>query len=139
MALSLVRMGGSAGLGAINIVTQLVDNKQKYTKPFENITDWARVAGFAGGAFGAWYMDKNDMVGDVLEGVELGSLPLLEESVYKLIQAHVGSLPQLPSLGRGYTLKRTNNAGGQPRQPAAVQPGQPIPPRTQPGAGQLFG
>ena len=129
MPLNLVRLGASGLLGLGNITTEIVDDKQGWVKPYENSSDWLRTGAFVGGAFLA-YSSRAGMMSDIGEGLELGALPLAEQSVYKLIRTYlVKNLPVLPASNRGYTLR---NTGTQNQSPPA--PGGHMFPKPQPGS-----
>jgi len=78
MAIKLMKVGVSAGLGGVDILTEYVDESKAYTKSFQNITDWARIL-YVGGGYLANSMKWVD--DDISETAVLAGLPLLEKSI----------------------------------------------------------
>jgi hypothetical protein len=122
MALSLLRTGTSAGYGLVDILTEYVDQRQNLSRPFETITDYQRLAATVGGAFGA-YM-TNGVTANILETIELASLPLLEKSVANLVL----SVMKNPMRFSSYSLKQIGS--GFPRTQLTPLPVRQIPPRS---------
>lgn len=99
MGIKLVKLGTSLGVGTADIVTEYIDAKQGYGKPFQNVTDWARTAYCVGG-YVANYTGMGGEDNPVTESAVLSSLPLLEKSIYKGIRRYA-------KLGRmGLKMKR---------------------------------
>ena len=86
MAIKLVKMGTSAGIGAVDCLTEYIDEKQLYTKPFQNLTDWGRLAYTVGG-YGANYMRVGD--DEITESMVVAGIPLLEKSLVKVVKTYV--------------------------------------------------
>jgi len=86
IGIKLVKVGISAGVGVLDLGTEYLDEKQGYTKSFQNVTDWARVAYTVGG-YAANSMKLVD--DDISEPMVLAGLPLLEKSVYGAVKEYV--------------------------------------------------
>jgi len=86
MPIGLKKVGVGAGVGVIDIITEEVDAKQGYTKPFQNITDWARVL-YTGGGYVANHMGYDE---DITEPAVISGLPLLEKTVWQFIKHYTG-------------------------------------------------
>lgn len=99
MAIKLIEVGTSAGVGALDIITEEVDKKQGYLKPFQNVTDLSRAVVTIGG-YAANYSEMGDA--EVSKAAVLSGLPLLEKSIYKAIRRWV---PGLGRKGRRLGLK----------------------------------
>lgn len=84
MAIALRKIGSSAGIGLLDIVAEEVDLHEGYTKPFQNITDWGRVAYTVGG-YTANHMGYNE---EVTEAIVLSGLPLIEKSIWKAVKRY---------------------------------------------------
>ena len=78
MGIRLMKVGVSVGVGSLDVLTEYIDEKQGYTKPFQRITDWGRLVYTLGG-YGANYMDFGD--DDITETMVLSGIPLLEKSI----------------------------------------------------------
>lgn len=86
MAIKLIRMGVSGVVGAGDILTEYVDERKAYTKSFQNITDWARIA-YVGGGYVA---NSMRLVGDdISEPIVLAGIPLLEKSIKGAVHEYV--------------------------------------------------
>jgi len=83
--IKLIKLGTSAGYGALDIVAEYADETLKYTKSFQNITDWLRVGAVVGG-----YAGNMMEVGleDVTESLVLSGFPLLEKSLYRAVKEY---------------------------------------------------
>jgi len=81
-----MKVGVSAGVGGLDVLTEYIDEKQAYTKPFQNLTDWGRVVYTVGG-YAANYMDFGD--DDVTETMVLSGIPLLEKSIAGVFKTYV--------------------------------------------------
>jgi len=86
MGIKLMKVGVSAGVGGIDALTEYLDEKQGYTKPFQNLTDWGRVIYTVGG-YGANYMNFGD--DDITETMVLSGIPLLEKSIVDVVKTYV--------------------------------------------------
>lgn len=78
MGIRLMKMGTSLGVGSLDILTEYIDEKQAYTKPFQKITDWGRVLYTVGG-YGANYMKFGDDT--ITESMVVSGIPLLEKTI----------------------------------------------------------
>lgn len=86
MAIKLMKVGVSAGLGGLDILTEYVDEKKAYTKSFQKVTDWARILYVGGG----YLANSQRWVGDdVSETAVLAGLPLLEKSIKGAVHEYV--------------------------------------------------
>lgn len=85
MAIKLVKVGVSAGVGVADILAEYVDVKQGYAKSFQNVTDWGRVFYTVGG----YVANSMRLVGDdISEPMVLAGIPLLEKSIYGAVQEY---------------------------------------------------
>ena len=116
MAIKLMKVGVSAVLGGIDILTEYVDEKKAYTKSFQNITDWGRIL-YVGGGYIAnsqkWVDD------DITETAVLAGLPLLEKSIKRAVDEIV-----LQPMGRkGRMGLRLKTPGRTPRRTSGAPTG----------------
>ena len=100
-----MKVGVSAGVGGADLLTEYIDKKQGYTKPFQNITDYGRLIYTAGG-YVANYMDFGD--DDITETMVLAGIPLLEKSIAKAFSKYV-----LKGKAKGRMGLKIKHAGGQ--------------------------
>lgn len=107
MAIKLVRMGVSAGVGVADIITEYVDEKKAYGKSFQNVTDWGRVLYTVGG----YAANSMRFVGDdISEPIVLAGIPLLEKSIKGAVHEYV--LKPMGHSGRmGLKLKTPGSPG----------------------------
>lgn len=85
MTIKLVEMGVSAGVGVADIATEYLDEKQGYTKSFQNITDWGRVVYTVGG----YAASSMRLIGeDISETMVLSGIPLLEKSIWGAVKEY---------------------------------------------------
>ena len=101
-----MKMGTSLGVGSLDILTEYIDEKQAYTKPFQKITDWGRVLYTVGG-YGANYMKFGDDT--ITESMVVSGIPLLEKTI-------VNAVKVFTKLGKnkgrmGLKLKKTGRTG----------------------------
>ena len=110
MTIKLVEVGTAAVVGFADIVTEYIDEKQGYTKGFQNITDWARVL-YTGGGYLA---DSQGWMGeDYTKPAVLAGIPLLEKSAYGMVKEHLLT-PKKPRNPRDpkMTLRLKQRGGG---------------------------
>ena len=81
-----MKMGVSAGVGGVDLLTEYIDEKQLYTKPFQRLTDWGRAVYTVGG-YGANYMKFGDP--EITETMVLSGIPLLEKSLRDVVKVYV--------------------------------------------------
>lgn len=86
MGIKLMKMGVSAGVGGVDLLTEYIDEKQGYAKPFQRLTDWGRGVYTVGG-YAANYMKVGDP--EISEAMVLSGIPLLEKSVRDVVQTYV--------------------------------------------------
>lgn len=115
MAIKLVRMGVSAGVGGLDLLTEYVDEKQGYLKSFQNVTDWGRVVYTVGG-YAANSMRLVD--DDISEPMVLAGIPLLEKSVYGAVKEYV---LKGKGKGRGRMGLKLKTPGTPVTQPGAIR------------------
>jgi len=80
-----MEMGTSLGVGSLDILTEYIDEKQAYTKPFQKITDWGRAV-YAVGGYAANYMKVGD--DEVTKAVVLSGIPLFEKSLINAVKVY---------------------------------------------------
>jgi len=83
MGIRLMKMGTSLGVGSLDILTEYIDEKQAYTKPFQKITDWGRGLYTVGG-YGANYMKFGDDT--ITESMVVSGIPLLEKTIVNAVK-----------------------------------------------------
>lgn len=116
MAIKLVKLGVSAGVGVADIITEYVDEKQGYKKSFQNVTDWGRVVYTAGG-YVANSMDlEKGAEKPISESMVLAGIPLLEKSIYGAVKEYV-----LKGKGRGRMGLKLKTPGRPGTPPGAVR------------------
>jgi len=86
LAIKLIEMGTSAIVGGADLLTEYIDEKQLYTKPFQNITDWGRLVYTVGG-YGANYMKFGD--DEITKSMVISGIPLLEKSIVDVVKVYV--------------------------------------------------
>lgn len=115
MVLKLVEVGTSGIFGALDIGTEYADETLGYTKPFQNITDWARTGAVVGGYLGnVMKFGPEDVTGPLV----LSGIPLLEKSVYNAVKFYA-----LGKKGKrlGLRLKKPGRRPGTPTPPTTVR------------------
>ncbi len=111
MAIKLMKVGVSAVLGGLDILTEYVDETKAYTKSFQNITDWGRIL-YVGGGYIA--NSQKWMDDDISETAVLAGLPLLEKSIKGAVHEYVLK-PMGRNKGRmGLRLKTPGRTPGAP-------------------------
>ena len=109
MGIKLMKLGVSAGVGGVDALAEYIDEKQKYTKPFQNLTDWGRLL-YVGGGYAANYMKFGD--DEITETMVLSGIPLLEKSIVDVVKTYILKSPA--GKGRmGLKLKRRGDQAGQ--------------------------
>lgn len=117
MAIKLVKLGISGGVGIADIVTEYIDVKQGYRKSFQRVTDWARVAYTVGG-YAANEMDlEKGSEKPVTESMVLSGIPLLTKSIYNATREYVIKGMRKGKMG----LKLKDKGRGSPGSPGGSQ------------------
>ena len=110
-----MKVGVSAGLGGLDILTEYVDEKKAYNKSFQNLTDWGRLVYTAGGYVANAYKLVGD---DISEAMVLSGIPLLEKSIKGAIHSYVLQPMGLNKGRMGLKLKTPGRTpGGAPSPP----------------------
>ena len=113
MAIKLVEVGTSVGVGALDVLTEYIDEKQAYTKPFQNITDWGRLL-YVGGGYAANYMKFGD--DEISKTMVLSGIPLLEKSIVDVVKVYV-----VKGKGKGRMGLKLKERGKGPGGPGNIQ------------------
>src|SRR5271155_2056783 len=92
MPIDTHKTAGSVLDAAINTAAILADQQYGLTKPFERTKDWAALGMVIGGGAIAYMEDNpNDKMERIGEGVFLGGIPLLGESILKLADSSIAA------------------------------------------------